>query len=89
MNAGASAGTRATYLRYARRFIDVLHGEGELDWSKLTAETVTEFVRTEVGRLKPCACRGPVTATRASSPTRPGSTTLASRPTQKAEKTSR
>lgn len=62
---GLSAGTRTIYLRYARRFIGTLGGEGELDWSTLKAETVTEFVRTEAGRLKPCACRGPVTATRA------------------------
>lgn len=62
---GLCVGTRTIYLRYARRFIGTLRGEGELDWSTLTAETVTEFVRTEAERLKPCACRGPVTATRA------------------------
>lgn len=62
---GLCAGTRTIYLRYAGRFIGTLRGDGDLDWSTLTAEMVTEFVRTEAGRLKPCACRGPVTATRA------------------------
>jgi site-specific recombinase XerD len=60
---GLTAGTRSHYLRYARRFIT--RWVHTLDWSTLTADTVTDFVRTEAGRLKPCACRGPVTATRA------------------------
>jgi integrase/recombinase XerD len=60
-----SPGTRHTYLRYGREFLDVHFGAAELDWAKVTADSVADFVRSKAGELSPSGCRLPVTCTRA------------------------
>jgi site-specific recombinase XerD len=61
---GASAGTRRIYRRYARALLTSCFGTRIPDWTALTASAVTEFVRTQTARLRPSACRAPLTATR-------------------------
>src|ERR1700733_4209777 len=62
--AGCAFGSRDNYLRYARRFLQDVFGDAEVDWSRLSASTVTDFVRREVAKLRPSACGQPVTAIR-------------------------
>jgi len=62
--AGCELRTRGNYLRYARRLLYELFAGGEVDWSKLSASVVTNFVRREAAKLKPSACGQPVTAVR-------------------------
>lgn len=62
--AGCAFGSRNNYLRYARRFLRETFGDAEVDWSRLSAITVTEFVRKEAAKLQPSACGQPVTAVR-------------------------
>jgi site-specific recombinase XerD len=62
---GLSPGTRHMYLRYARRLVETRFGTVALDWSALSADDVTEFVRCQAERLKPSSRRLPGTATRA------------------------
>jgi site-specific recombinase XerD len=62
--AGCAFGSRDNYLRYARRLLHDVFGDAELDWSRLDASTVTEFVRREAAKLRPSACGQPVTAIR-------------------------
>jgi site-specific recombinase XerD len=62
--AGCALKSRDNYLRYARRLLHELFGDAEVDWSKLQATIVTDFVRREAGRLMPSACGQPVTAIR-------------------------
>jgi len=62
---GLSLGTRRQYLRYAHRFARQHFRSHALDWSMITADDVSRFVQSQVGRLSPSNCRGPVTATRA------------------------
>lgn len=62
---GLTLGTRRQYLRYARRFVQQHFRPHALDWSAITADDVSRFVQSQVGRLSPSNCRGPVTATRA------------------------
>jgi site-specific recombinase XerD len=63
--AGLAAGTRHTYLRYARTFLQARFGARAPAWAQLTADDLTEFVRVQAARLKPSASRMPVTAVRA------------------------
>jgi site-specific recombinase XerD len=62
---GLSPGTRARYLRFARRLVCQHFGSKELIWSQLSADDIVQFVCVQAGRLKPSTCRAPVTATRA------------------------
>ena len=62
--AGCAFGTRDNYLRYARRLLHAVFGDEEVDWSKLNASTVTDFVRREAAKLRTSACGQPVTAIR-------------------------
>ena len=62
--AGCAFGSRNNYLRYARRFLQETFGDAEVDWSRLSAIAVTEFVRKEAAKLQPSACGQPVTAIR-------------------------
>lgn len=62
---GLTLGTRRQYLRYARRFAQQLFRSHALEWSAITADDISRFVQSQVGRLSPSNCRGPVTATRA------------------------
>ena len=62
--AGCAFGSRNNYLRYARRLLQEVFGDAEVDWSVLTASVITDFVRREATKLKPSACGQPVTAVR-------------------------
>jgi integrase/recombinase XerD len=62
--AGCAFGSRDNYLRYARRLLLDVFGDAEVDWSRLSASTVTDFVRREAAKLRPSACGQPVTAIR-------------------------
>jgi len=62
---GCAPTTRHNYVRNARRLLQELFGDGEVEWAKLTAAILTRFVRREAGKLQPSACGQPVTATRA------------------------
>jgi hypothetical protein len=58
--AGCASGSRDNYLRYARRLLQEVFGDAEVDWSRLNASTVTQFVRREAEKLRPSACGQPV-----------------------------
>ena len=62
---GFSPGTRRNYLRYARRLIDSRFGSATPNWTTLSAQDVTDFVRQEADKLKPSTCRQPVGAVKA------------------------
>lgn len=62
--AGLSTGTRACYCRFARLLIAQCFGDRPLDWTALTAESLTEFVRQAAADRKPSSSRSPVTAVR-------------------------
>jgi site-specific recombinase XerD len=62
--AGCAFGSRDNYLRYARRLLQDVFGDAKVDWSRLSASTVTDFVRREAAKLRPSACGQPVTAIR-------------------------
>lgn len=62
---GMARGTRCIYLRYARALLATQRDRPGPLWAGLTADDVTEFVRTQAARLAPTTCRMPVTATRA------------------------
>jgi integrase/recombinase XerD len=62
---GLVPGTRRIYLRYARALLATQRNRSGRLWAELTADDITEFVRTQAARLTPTACRLPVTATRA------------------------
>jgi integrase/recombinase XerD len=62
--AGCAFGSRNNYLRYARRLLQEVFGDAEVDWSRVDASTVTDFVRREAAKLQPSACGQPVTAIR-------------------------
>lgn len=62
--AGCELKSRGNYLRYARRLLYEVFAGVEVDWSKLSASVVTNFVRREAAKLKPSACGQPVTAVR-------------------------
>jgi len=62
--AGCELKSRGNYLRYARRLLYEVFAGGEVDWTKLSASVVTNFVRREAAKLKPSACGQPVTAVR-------------------------
>jgi hypothetical protein len=66
--AGCAFGSRDNYLRYGRRLLQDVFGDAEVDWSKLSASTVTDFVRREAAKLRPSACGQPVTAIRSLNP---------------------
>jgi integrase/recombinase XerD len=61
---GCALRSRNNYLRYARRLLLEVFGEAEVDWSRLTAGSVTDFVRRQAAKLRPGACGQPVTAIR-------------------------
>ncbi len=62
---GLALGTRRIYLRYARALLAAQRTRSGPLWADLTADDVTDFVRTQAARLTSAACRLPVTATRA------------------------
>jgi site-specific recombinase XerD len=62
--AGCAPQSRDHYLRYARRLLQELFAEAEVEWSKLSAPVVTSFVQREAAKLKTSACGQPVTAVR-------------------------
>jgi site-specific recombinase XerD len=61
---GMSRYSRDNYVRYARRLMQTLH-MSDPDWTVLSAQHISDFVRREAARLKPGSCRQPVTAIRA------------------------
>jgi len=61
---GCALGSRTNYLRYARRLLLDVFGEAEVDWSRLTADTVTDFVRRQAAKLRPSPCGQLATAIR-------------------------
>jgi hypothetical protein len=61
---GMSRYSRDNYVRYARRLIQSLQ-MSDPDWTVLSAQHISDFVRREAARLKPGSCRQPVTAIRA------------------------
>ena len=61
---GMSRYSRDNYVRYARRLIQSLQ-MSDPDWTLLSAQHISDFVRREAARLKPGSCRQPVTAIRA------------------------
>ena len=61
---GMSRYSRDNYVRYARRLIQSLQMSDQ-DWTGLSAQHISDFVRREAARLKPGSCRQPVTAMRA------------------------
>ena len=63
--AGLAAGTRTTYLRYARALFLDFFGDSTPNWSAVVADDVSAFVTRQAAQLKPSSCRSPVTATRA------------------------
>jgi site-specific recombinase XerD len=62
--AGCAPGSRGNYLRYARRFLQEVFGDQQIEWSRLTGDRVSEFVRRQAAKLRPSACGQPVTAIR-------------------------
>ena len=62
---GLVVGTRRMYRRYAAALLAECAGTPTPDWSRLTVPTIAAFVQTRASRLRPSACRAPVTATRA------------------------
>jgi len=62
--AGCAFKSRGNYLRYARRLLDELFADADVDWLMLSATVITSFVRREAAKLKPSACGQPVTAVR-------------------------
>jgi site-specific recombinase XerD len=62
---GLAPSTRRIYLRYAQLFLETRLGVAALDWSGIEVDDIVEFVLAQVARLKPTACRAPVTAIRA------------------------
>jgi integrase/recombinase XerD len=62
---GCAPRTRSNYLLYARRFLDECFGHTELEWQKLSADAVVDFVRREAAKLQPISCGQPVSAMRA------------------------
>jgi site-specific recombinase XerD len=63
--AGLSPGTRRHYCRFAHLLIAESFGGQPLDWTALTADGLTEFVRRVAADLKPSGSCLPVTAVRA------------------------
>ena len=61
---GMSRYSRDNYVRYAHRLIQSLQ-MSDPDWTVLSAQHISDFVRREAARLKPGSCRQPVTAIRA------------------------
>jgi site-specific recombinase XerD len=61
---GMSRYSRDNYVRYARRLIQSLQ-MSDPDWTVLSAQHISDFVRREAARLKPGSCRQPVTSIRA------------------------
>lgn len=61
---GVSCGTRHIYTRYARLLLTTSGPHARVDWSALTADRLTSFVREQADRLSRSANRTPVTATR-------------------------
>lgn len=45
---GLAPATRSEYLRFASRFIDVIFGDGPLDWERLTARDLAAYFTREV-----------------------------------------
>ena len=62
---GTSVGTCRMYGRYASALLVDRFGGRDPDWSTFGADDVSHFVRSQAAKLKPSACRPPVTATRA------------------------
>ena len=62
---GCAPRSRTNYLLYARRFLDERFGHAEIEWQKLNADAVVDFVQREAAKLQPVSCGQPVTAMRA------------------------
>jgi integrase/recombinase XerD len=62
---GCAPRSRSNYLLYARRFLAECFGQAEIEWQKLRAEAVVDFVRREAAKLQPSSCGQPVSAMRA------------------------
>jgi integrase/recombinase XerD len=62
---GLAPGTRSRYLRYARLFLETKFGSATPDWSRVGVADIVDFARVQAAKLKPSACRAPVTAIRA------------------------
>lgn len=62
---GIAMGTRRSYLRYARAFVEARFGSAAPDWSQIRADDIAEFVGQQAARLKISSRRAPVTAIRA------------------------
>ena len=62
---GCAPRSRSNYLLYAGRFLDECFGHTEVEWQKLSADAVVDFVRREAAKLQPISCGQPVTAMRA------------------------
>ncbi len=61
---GVTCGTCRIYQRYARSLLTACWPNAHADWSALTAERITAFVRSQTEVLSRSANRAPVTATR-------------------------
>jgi integrase/recombinase XerD len=62
---GCAPRSRSNYLLYARRFLEECFGPAEIEWQKLRADAVVDFVRREAAKLQPISCGQPVSAMRA------------------------
>jgi len=62
--AGLMPGTRAQYLRHANLFLKTVFGTAAFDVTKVTARTISDFVRDRAAELKPSACAAPATSMR-------------------------
>ena len=56
---GAADATRARHLPTVRRFIAACYGPGGSDWTGLSVQRVTEFIREEAAQRTGTAARRP------------------------------
>lgn len=61
---GVAPGTRRIYGRYARTLLAMCWPDAQADWSRLTADRLSRFVREQAATLRRSANRAPITATR-------------------------
>jgi len=62
---GCAPRTRGNYVSYARRFLNEAFGDAEIEWQKLSADVIVNFVQREAVKLQSVSSGQPVTAMRA------------------------
>jgi len=62
--AGLMPGTRSQYSRHATLFLKTVFSTTPFDVTKVTPQTITDFVREQAARLKPSSCAAPATSMR-------------------------